>query len=70
MSPCVGSLGPSSLSQARIKEERKKCKLATKTRTKEKSDTSVLGEDGVSKNGRGMMPDSESQTCLEAARQI
>jgi hypothetical protein len=29
-----------------------------------------LGEDGVSKNGSNTMPDSESKTSLEAARQV
>jgi hypothetical protein len=46
-----------------------KKQLATKTHTREKAGTSVLGEDGVSKNGSCMMPDIESQTFLEAARQ-
>jgi hypothetical protein len=35
-----------------------------------KPDSSVFVEDGIFKNGSGMMPDSESQTCLEAARQM
>jgi hypothetical protein len=45
-------------------------KASTKTSTRDKPDTFVLGKDGVSKNVSCMMPDIESQTCLVAARQM